>query len=138
MRAQALTVAVVMAVFSISSKGSAATAMSCEGTGDQTICMSLPADAPESSIAAAAPIQEPMPLIMGSNTEISGEAADFAVLADLDIGPTTSIAANPSLNDRGTNAAAIANERAKLAERFLRSSGRGDSLVTVANHDKKK
>jgi hypothetical protein len=127
----------LMAVLVVSSKGlAAAPTLECEGTGDQMICMSLPAEAPESAVAQQAPVQEAMPSLIAGEDR-SGAAADFTVLADAGLPGSNSDADIATIrSEKATSTGMQVLAQTRKVETFLRSgpASTGEGIVAVSSH----
>ncbi|HVK62246.1 MAG TPA: hypothetical protein VM432_11875 [Bdellovibrionales bacterium] len=126
------------AVLVASSKSFAAASVDCEGNEELYICTSLPEGAPESTNLPQAPVQEPMKASLVSEAELSGEAADYTVLAGQPYPGTydgTIITFEPN---RAMLAAEMANDKVKQVEDYLHSGvQQGDGLVSISDDSKK-
>ncbi|MES2854235.1 MAG: hypothetical protein V4692_00150 [Bdellovibrionota bacterium] len=136
MRSKAMSVTLMMAVLVVSSKGFAAkSAIECEGSGDEMMCMSLPAEAPETALKAQASnakalVQESS-LAMLSAEELGGAEADYTVLAGLDSATADTLGDVDS--GSALVSAQVATDRVKSIETFLRSgNSKRNGLVIIS------
>lgn len=133
-----LPVLAVLAAASVFASTSKSFALTCEGSGDQLLCIELPAEARESAVEAQAPIAEKVPTTMVTANDLNIDAD----ITDADIaGVELETGLIPSNANQAFIASNTVTERIRSIETYLKANPAFDQLdgkVTISDDSKKK